>query len=297
MKKRYDVFISYRRSGGGKEIARILDAEIDKSRYNSFLDFNELKDSAFGPQIMEAIDSAPVFLFILSQGALDRCVNEDDWVRKEIMYALSKGKHIVPVNPDGLFKEFPEGVPQEIVSALGDNQQSDLMLGQLFKDSVKKLIKERIRPYVPRVRWVRRIVAALCIIAAECIGSLVMDYVNSGKAVQDDYNQYVEYIDQARGMMADHDSSSVVVELLNKAESVASRYSGTESAGMFGNRPADIKDSLFVVYSKQFEFYYNRYIDFGCVETSDKQKALQYIDKALEIKSDDYLETMKNVLM
>ena len=30
---------------------------------------------------------------------------------------------------------------------------------------------------------------------------------------------------------------------------------------------------------------------------SDKQKALQYIDKALEIKSDDYLETMKNVLM
>ena len=49
MKKRYDVFISYRRSGGGREIARILDAEIDKSRYNSFLDFNELKDSAFGP--------------------------------------------------------------------------------------------------------------------------------------------------------------------------------------------------------------------------------------------------------
>ena len=135
------------------------------------------------------------------------------------------------------------------------------------------------------------------IIAAVCIGSLVMDYVNSGKAVQDDYNQYVEYIDQARGMMADHDSSSVVVELLNKAESVASRYSGTESAGMFENRPADIKDSLFVVYSKQFEFYYNRYIDFGCEETSDKQKALQYIDKALEIKSDDYLETMKNVLM
>ena len=297
MKKRYDVFISYRRSGGGKEIARILDAEIDKTSFNSFLDFNELKDSAFGPQIMAAIDSAPVFIFILSEGALDRCVNEDDWVRKEILYALSKGKHIVPVNPDGLFKEFPTGIPQEIVSALSDNQQSDLMLGQLFKDSVKKLIRDRVRPFVPRVKWIKSMLASLCVIAAIIIGYMVANYVSSINKVRDDYNQYVEYIGKARELMADHDSSAVVVALLNKAESVASRYSGTESAGMFGNSPTNIKDSLFVVYSKQFEFYYNRYIDLRCVEISDKQKALQYIDKALEIKSDDYLETMKNVLM
>lgn len=296
MKKRYDVFISYRRSGGGKEIARLLDAEIDKTSYRSFLDFNELKDSAFGPQIMAAIDSAPVFLFVLSEGALDRCVNEDDWVRKEILYALSKGKHIVPVNPDGLFKAFPEGIPQEIVSALGDNQQTDLMLGQLFKDSVKKLIRDRIRPYVPRVKWARRLAIALCLVPAACLGYLVNGYMDEKKMVRDDYNQYVAYISQAESKMHEHDSSSVVIGLLNKAGDVASKYAGTESAGIFGDRHSDIKDSLFTVYHKQYEFHYKRYVDMNCVDVTDKRKAAEYVDRALEIKHDDYLAIMKTVL-
>lgn len=88
---KYDVFISYRRKEGrGLEIARIIDEALKKSGYRTFLDFNELKDSKFGPQIIAAIDSAPVFLFVLTEGSLDRCILEDDWVRNELSFAIAK---------------------------------------------------------------------------------------------------------------------------------------------------------------------------------------------------------------
>ena len=96
---KYDIFISYRRIGG-KDKARPLKSELEKRGYKVFLDFDDLKDSVFDKRIMDAIDEAPVFLIILSAHALDRCKNENDWVRKEIEYAEMKKKHFVPVNPD-----------------------------------------------------------------------------------------------------------------------------------------------------------------------------------------------------
>lgn len=80
----YDIFISYRRQGGA-HYARILKAELEKRGYldRVFLDYDELKDGRFDRRIMSAIDSAPVFIFILLPGALERCADENDWVRYE----------------------------------------------------------------------------------------------------------------------------------------------------------------------------------------------------------------------
>ncbi|MBQ0082638.1 MAG: toll/interleukin-1 receptor domain-containing protein, partial [bacterium] len=86
MKKEYDIFISYRREGG-KEYARNLTSELVSRGFHPFLDFDELVDGKFDKRITDAIESAPVFMFILSPGSLDRCVNEEDWVRKEILHA------------------------------------------------------------------------------------------------------------------------------------------------------------------------------------------------------------------
>ncbi|MDE6779808.1 MAG: toll/interleukin-1 receptor domain-containing protein [Alistipes sp.] len=80
----YDIFISYRRDGG-REFARPLKAELELRNYNVFLDFDELKDGVFDRRIMDAIDSAPIFLVVLSPHSLDRCADENDWVRKEIV--------------------------------------------------------------------------------------------------------------------------------------------------------------------------------------------------------------------
>ena len=146
---KYDVFISYRRDGGDK-YARTIQQALEK-QYRVFLDFDELKDGVFDQRIIDAISSSPVFLLILSRGALDRCVNEGDWVRQEILYAAKCGCHIVPVTiVDDNFEGLPPSLPEELRRAVGQHQFSELQMKTLFKASMEQLIHDRIAPYVKR---------------------------------------------------------------------------------------------------------------------------------------------------
>ncbi len=146
----YDIFISYRRDGG-KELARPLKSELERRGYRVFLDFDELKDGVFDRRIMDAIDSSPIFMVILSPHALDRCKDEDDWVRKEIEYALERNRHFIPVNPDQKFDGIPDWLPKNLKKGLGQHQFSEVMFGQLFMDSVNKVVRERIEPLLSRL--------------------------------------------------------------------------------------------------------------------------------------------------
>lgn len=121
MGKKYDIFISYRRATG-KNYARTIKPELEKRGFQVFLDFDELKDGVFDKRIMNAISDAPVFLMILSKGALDRCINEGDWVRLEILYANEQKKHIVPVEVDKSFRDIPENIPKDVKLILGAHQ-------------------------------------------------------------------------------------------------------------------------------------------------------------------------------
>lgn len=143
--KKYDVFISYRREGG-KNIARLLKTELGLRGYHAFLDFDELKDGRFDKRIMDAIDAAPVFMFILSDHALDRCVDENDWVRREIEYAMATERHIIPINPDKSFSDFPDYVPKNLRDGLGLHQFSQLLLDDLFNQTMDMLVTERLEP-------------------------------------------------------------------------------------------------------------------------------------------------------
>ena len=151
--KKYDVFISYRRVGG-KEKARPLKSELEKRGYKVFLDFDDLKDSVFDKRIMDAIDEAPIFLIILSEHSLDRCKNDEDWVRKEIEYADKKNKHFIPVNPDKEFKGFPDGTPESVRQCLGQHQFSSIDFEQLFIPSVNMMVKDRIEPIISSLKTV-----------------------------------------------------------------------------------------------------------------------------------------------
>lgn len=55
-KKKYDVFISYRREGGDK-YARTIQQALEK-RYKVFLNLDELKDSVFDDRIMPILSVA-----------------------------------------------------------------------------------------------------------------------------------------------------------------------------------------------------------------------------------------------
>ena len=145
----YDIFISYRRDGG-KELARPLKSELERRGYRVFLDFDELKDGIFDRRIMEAIDSSPIFMVVLSPHSLDRCANADDWVRREIEYALEHDRHFIPVNPDLSFEGFPTDIPDNLKTGLGQHQFSEVMFGQLFMASVDKMVRERIQPALQR---------------------------------------------------------------------------------------------------------------------------------------------------
>ncbi|MBQ6238212.1 MAG: SUMF1/EgtB/PvdO family nonheme iron enzyme [Bacteroidales bacterium] len=145
--KHYDIFISYRREGG-KNYARVIKPELEKRGFKVFLDFDELKDGKFDQRILDAIDDAPIFMLILSNGCLDRCVNDDDWVRQEILHADRSGKHIVPVEVDKSFRQMPDIVPDDVKNVVGQHQFSQVDTETLLTASMDELVHYRIRPYI-----------------------------------------------------------------------------------------------------------------------------------------------------
>ncbi|MGN0205839.1 MAG: WG repeat-containing protein [Muribaculaceae bacterium] len=145
----YDIFISYRRIGGA-DFARQMQLALKNKGYSVFLDFDELKDGVFDRRIEAAIKSSKVFLFILSPHALDRCKNEEDWVRKEIECAILSQCHIVPVNPNAVFQGFDaiDGLPYVIKNGLGQHQISTVMMNDLFECTFNEFVQRRIAPIV-----------------------------------------------------------------------------------------------------------------------------------------------------
>lgn len=140
----YDVFISYRRKTGVDD-ARLLQQALHSRGYKVFFDFDSLRDGKFDERILRAIDKAPVFILMLTENSLDKCVNEDDWVRIEIEHALGKGRKIIPIQPSDQAFEFPETLPDK-VRAIVKEQISELNKAALFEESVDKIIHDRF-PY------------------------------------------------------------------------------------------------------------------------------------------------------
>jgi hypothetical protein len=110
----YDIFISYRRKGSGAGVAGELQAKLTNKGYNVFLDVDEIVSGTFPEQIDHAIKECSDFLLILSPGTLDRCIDESDWVRHEIMLAEKYGKNIVGVSLPGFVMPLAESLPAEL---------------------------------------------------------------------------------------------------------------------------------------------------------------------------------------
>ena len=110
-KRKYDVFISYRKDGG-EYSARVLYEELSKRGYRVFFDVETLRSGYFNTRLYQVIEECDDFLMVLSPGALDRCVNEDDWVRQELGCALKNQKNVIPVMLRNF--QFPKEMPAEI---------------------------------------------------------------------------------------------------------------------------------------------------------------------------------------
>lgn len=106
--KQYDIFISYRRSS--YDTANLVATRLKSAGYSVFFDMETLRSGKFNEQLFEVIDNCKDFVVILPPNALDRCVNEDDWVRLEVCRAMEAGKNIVPVMLNGF--AWPNPMPQ-----------------------------------------------------------------------------------------------------------------------------------------------------------------------------------------
>lgn len=141
----FEVFISYRRKSGAQD-ARTLYYALKSIGIHAFFDYNSIRNGNFNEAIYDAIDQADCFILLLTPGALDRCVqNENDWVRKEIEYAITHKKIIIPVNPTNQkgISVLPPELPPLMENALRNLQISRLDTEDLFAESLYKIILDR----------------------------------------------------------------------------------------------------------------------------------------------------------
>lgn len=109
--EKFDVFISYRRDGG-EYLAHNLYERLKEKGYSVFQDIESLRAGNFNTALYDVIETCKDVVLILPPNGLDRCLNEDDWVRNEISYALKLKKNIIPIMMPGFF--WPERLPEDI---------------------------------------------------------------------------------------------------------------------------------------------------------------------------------------
>ena len=205
MDKDYDIVISYRREDGA-QYARILQLELEKYNYRVFLDYEELTDGVFGDDIIKAIQSAPIFIMVLTPLYLTRSMEPDSWVTKEVRMAIEGGKHFIPVDPDRKFNGIPENTPMEIADIVGKHQHSSIDFGQALKATVDLMVQNRIIPHVPLPKPKKKLwFTTLCCIgfvALVTIGAyLVKQHRNTAEidALKTEIEGYVEEIENVCG--------------------------------------------------------------------------------------------------
>jgi hypothetical protein len=113
--KPYDVFISYRRDSGAAEARLIRSALMEKGK-QAFLDVIDLHSGYFDDALLGYITQAANFIVIFSPGALNRCADEEDWFRREIVQAIKTSSNIVPVLLPGFTFPPHAQLPEELRS-------------------------------------------------------------------------------------------------------------------------------------------------------------------------------------
>ncbi|MDX2077128.1 MAG: tetratricopeptide repeat protein [bacterium] len=93
------VFISYRRTNIFH--ARATFQDLRAHQYDVFMDYETMNAGDFEQIILNQIKARAHFLVILTPSALERCVDPNDWLRREIETAIDYKRNIIPLMFDG----------------------------------------------------------------------------------------------------------------------------------------------------------------------------------------------------
>jgi len=89
------VFISYRRTN--LPWALNIYQYLTHHNYDTFFDYESINSGDFEQVIIGNIKARAHFLVLLTPSALERCVNPEDWLRREIETALDEKRNIIPL--------------------------------------------------------------------------------------------------------------------------------------------------------------------------------------------------------
>lgn len=114
--KEFDIFISYRTDNFGFYRAQSIRQSLREYGIKAFLDKQDLRQEKFDDELLETVRSSPNFLLLLTENSIEGCIQDDDWVRKEIIEASNNGKKIIPIFYSGFnWDDFRvEGIPEKI---------------------------------------------------------------------------------------------------------------------------------------------------------------------------------------
>jgi len=93
------VFICYRRANAPWALA--IYKSLKQRGYDVFFDFKSIGSGDFEQIILENVRARAHFLVLLTPSALERCDEPEDWLRREIEFALDSKRNIVPIMLEG----------------------------------------------------------------------------------------------------------------------------------------------------------------------------------------------------
>lgn len=197
---KYSVFISYRRTGF--ETANLIAEKLRSMGYSVFFDVESLRGGKFNEQLFQVIDGCTDFVLVLPKDALERCADKDDWVRKEVMYAMLKQKNIVPVMlndfdwPDPMPSGMEELKDYQAVTA-SDRNTFDLAMQRLASylkaSKYKKILISKIVAIILTIVIVLGLIFAAMRLGSRPSCKLVGDYLATNTELI--YEMYTTYVD------------------------------------------------------------------------------------------------------
>lgn len=101
-----------------------------------FYDVESLRSGKFNTKIFSVIQECTDVIVVFPEYALDRCGDENDWVRKEIVYSIKHNKNIVSVMMRNF--QWPKTLPSEMSELQNCNGVSANM--EYFDATFEKLL-------------------------------------------------------------------------------------------------------------------------------------------------------------
>ena len=113
MGNKYDIYICYRRFDS--EIARNLVFELEQRGFRIFFIEDRVNDPMNSQLIRSAISHSKNFILLLTKGILDGCSDPNNYIRKEIEYAIASENFIIPIDVDNSFEGFTDSLPPSLL--------------------------------------------------------------------------------------------------------------------------------------------------------------------------------------